>query len=69
MNYTYKLLETDMDFFTAALTQVRVSVWQIQDRREVLMDYGGLIEEYSPLSIKIRGGRYFRKMYEFRVQK
>ena len=32
------------------------------------MDYGGPIEEYSPLSIKIMGGRYFRNMYEFRVK-
>ncbi|PAD31881.1 hypothetical protein CHH60_08700 [Paenibacillus sp. 7523-1] len=60
--YVYRLL-------IAALTQVRVSVWHIQDNREQLMDYGGPIEEYSPLSIKIMGGRYFRNMYEFRVQK
>lgn len=69
MNHTYKLLSTDLDFLTAALTQVRVSVWHVQDDREALMDYGGPIEEYSPLSIKIMGGRYFRNMYEFRVQK
>ncbi|MFK0524730.1 hypothetical protein ACINKY_21250 [Paenibacillus illinoisensis] len=69
MNNTYKVLSTDMDFLTAALTQVRVSVWHVQDDREALMDYGGPIEEYSPLSIRIMGGRYFRSMYEFRVQK
>ncbi len=69
MKNTYKKLSTDMDYLTAALTQVRVSVWHVQDDRESLMDYGGPIEEYSPLSIKIMGGRYFRNMYEFRVQK
>lgn len=69
MKHTYKLLSTDLDFLTAALTQVRVSVWHVHDDREVLMDYGGPIEEYSPLSIKIMGGRYFRNMHEFRVQK
>ncbi|MCG7385126.1 hypothetical protein [Paenibacillus sp. ACRRY] len=69
MNNTYKVLTTDMEFFTAAINQVRVSVWHVQDDREALMDYGGPIEEYSPLSIKIMGGRYFRNMYEFRVQK
>ncbi|WP_337032511.1 hypothetical protein [Paenibacillus illinoisensis] len=69
MKFTYRILKSDTDFFAAALTQARVSVWHVQDDREALMDYGGPIEEYSPLSIKIMGGRYFRNMYEFRVQK
>lgn len=69
MNYTYKILSTDMDFFAAALTQVLFSVWLVQGDREHIIDYGGPIEEYSPVSIKIMGKRYFRDTFEFRVQK
>jgi hypothetical protein len=58
-----------MDFFAAALSQVSVSVWHVLDDREHIIDYGGPVEEYSPVSIKIMGGRYFREQYEFRVQK
>ncbi|PYY29719.1 Uncharacterized protein PIL02S_01919 [Paenibacillus illinoisensis] len=41
MNRTHKVLSTEMDFLTEALSQVRVSVWHVQDDRETLMDYGG----------------------------
>lgn len=41
MNRTHKVLE--MDFLTEPLSQVRVSVWHVQDDRETLMDYGGTI--------------------------
>ncbi|WP_337034769.1 hypothetical protein [Paenibacillus illinoisensis] len=69
VNYTYRVLKNDIDFFAAALSQERVSVWQVLEEGEKLMDYGGPIEEYSPLSIKIMGGRYFRELYEFRTKK
>lgn len=69
MNHTYRLLKDDMDFFAAALSQVRVSVWHVLDDREHIIDYGGSVEEYSPLSIKITGKRYFRNTFEFRAQK
>ncbi|WP_285074605.1 hypothetical protein [Paenibacillus sp. UMB7766-LJ446] len=69
MDYTYKVLFTDMDFLVAALTQVRVSVWHVLGDREHIIDYGGPVEEYSPVSIKIIGKRYFRDTFEFRVQK
>lgn len=69
MNHTYKVLSTDIDFLTAALTRVRVSVWNTQAAQEQLIDYGGPVEGYSESSVKIMGGRYFRKQYEFRAQK
>ncbi|PWW37414.1 MULTISPECIES: hypothetical protein [Paenibacillus] len=69
MKNIYKSLITDMDFLAAALSQVRVSVWHVLGDREQLIDYGGPVEEYSPVSIKIMGKRYFRNMFEFRVQK
>ncbi|CAI6023035.1 hypothetical protein PAECIP112173_00327 [Paenibacillus sp. JJ-100] len=67
MSYTYRVLREDMDFFAAALSQERVSVWQVLEEGEQLMDYGGPIEEYSPFSIKIMGERYFRSVFEFRL--
>jgi len=69
MNYTYKVLATDMDFLTVALNQVRVSVWHVLGDREHIIEYGGPLEEYSPESIKIMGKRYFRNTFEFRAQK
>ncbi|ETT31665.1 hypothetical protein C161_26910 [Paenibacillus sp. FSL R5-192] len=66
---TYRVLQTDMDYLTAALIQVRVSVWHVIDDREHIIDYGGPIEAYSTVSIKIMGKRYFRDTFEFRVQK
>jgi len=55
MNYTHKILSTDMDFFTVSLTQVRVSVWHVLGDREHIIDYGGSVEAYSTVSIKIMG--------------
>ncbi|RAI85662.1 hypothetical protein DET54_12117 [Paenibacillus pabuli] len=69
MHHTYRVLSTDMDFLTAALTEVRVSVWHVLDDHEHIIDYGGPVVEYSTVSIKILGERYFRDTFEFRVQK
>lgn len=69
MNNRARVLTTDMDFLTAALTQVPVSVWHVLGEREHVIDYGGPVDEYSPISIKIMGKRYFRNTFEFRVQK
>lgn len=66
---TYKVLQTDMEYLAAALIQVQVSVWYVLDDREHIIDYGGPVVEYNPLSIKIMGSRYFRNLYDFRVQK
>ncbi|OME84736.1 hypothetical protein BK122_06315 [Paenibacillus pabuli] len=66
---TYRVLQTDMDFLAAALTQGHISVWHVLGDREHIIDYGGSVEEYSPVSIKIMGKRYFRDTFEFRVQK
>jgi len=58
-----------MDFLTAALNQVHVSVWRVLGDREHIIEYGGPSKEYSPESVKIMGKRYFRDTFEFRVQK
>jgi hypothetical protein len=46
---TYKVLESDKDFFMAALAQSQVSVWYREELDPVghLMDYGGIVEGYN----------------------
>ncbi|PQP81839.1 hypothetical protein C0Q44_19375 [Paenibacillus sp. PCH8] len=66
---TYRVLYTDMDYLVAALKQVWVSVWHVLDDREHIIDYGGPVESYSAVSIKIMGKRYFRDTFEFGVEK
>ncbi|MNB86269.1 hypothetical protein D3C75_332080 [compost metagenome] len=70
MGTKYKVLESDADFLAASLTGARVSVWFRLDPDPIghLMDNGGCIEAYSPVSIKIAGSRYFRERFEFRSQ-
>lgn len=33
------------------------------------MDYGGTLEAYSDVSVKIAGNRYFRDQFEFRAER
>ncbi|MEK3771082.1 hypothetical protein MKY14_21300 [Paenibacillus sp. FSL R5-0887] len=70
MSATYKVLESDAEFLTAALTQSKVSVWyrETPDPIGHLMDYGGLVEGYTPDSIKIAGSRFVRLRFEFRAE-
>ncbi|MNB77488.1 hypothetical protein D3C75_241740 [compost metagenome] len=69
MPYNYMVLTSDADFLTASLAGARVSVWFRLDPDPVghLMDFGGHVEGYSPVSIKIAGSRYLRERFEFRV--
>lgn len=69
MNNTYKVLESDNDFFVAALSQSNVSVWYREDPDLIghLMDYGGIVEGYTRESIKIAGSRFMRERFEFRA--
>ncbi|MEK4328892.1 hypothetical protein MKX70_23935 [Paenibacillus sp. FSL R7-0312] len=70
MNSYYKVLKSDNDFFAAALAQSQVSVWFRLDLDPVghLMDNGGIVEGYTPQSIKIAGARFVRERFEFRAE-
>ncbi|KUP22432.1 hypothetical protein AWJ19_27850 [Paenibacillus sp. DMB5] len=70
MNTKYIVLQNDLDFFVAALSQTKVSVWFRHDPDPVghLMDYGGIVDGYTPESIKIAGSRYMRNRFEFRAE-
>ncbi|MEN1985281.1 hypothetical protein [Paenibacillus hubeiensis] len=69
MYRTYKVLRDDMEFLVAAFSQDRVSVWHVLEEGEALIDYGGIVEGYSPIAVKIAGKRFFRDTFEFRLEK
>ncbi|MNC83474.1 hypothetical protein D3C75_1374510 [compost metagenome] len=62
-------MESDTDFLAAALTQTKMSVWYREEPDPIghLMDYGGIVEGYTPESIKFNGARFVRKWFDFRT--
>jgi hypothetical protein len=66
----YKVLVTNSEFLIAALAQSKVSVWYREDPDPSghLMDYGGIIEGYTPDSIKLGGAHFFRGRFKFRAE-
>ncbi|WP_339246939.1 hypothetical protein NST58_06770 [Paenibacillus sp. FSL R10-2796] len=69
MSVTYKVLVSDSEFLAAALSQSKVTVWfrLEQDPMGHIMDYGGIVEGYTPDSIKLAGAHFVRGRFEFRV--
>ncbi|WP_419179376.1 hypothetical protein [Paenibacillus polymyxa] len=68
MKRTYKILKTDMELFGAALVQAHVYVVSVdEDLRVTFEDYGGIVEEIKPESVKIAGKIFMRNQLEFRV--
>ncbi|MGF9644144.1 hypothetical protein [Paenibacillus sp. FSL L8-0502] len=68
MNYTYRVSKSDIELFADALCQVRVYVVQpLSDELITVVDYGGVVEKFSPDAIKINESYFFRKQFEFRV--
>ncbi|URJ48378.1 hypothetical protein [Paenibacillus polymyxa] len=65
MNHTYKVLNSDIELFAAALSQVRVYVVQSLGEDVLsVVDYGGTVEKFSPDTIKIAGAYYMRNQFE-----
>ena len=68
MKRTYKRLKTDMELFGAALVQAHVYVVSVDEElRMTFEDYGGIVEEIKPESVKIAGKIFMRDQLEFRV--
>lgn len=68
MSLAYKVLENDTDFLTAALSQARVTVFELRgDLAGCIVDYGGPVQKWSPESIKIADTYYRRNEFEFRM--
>ncbi|KJK28445.1 hypothetical protein TY89_22980 [Paenibacillus polymyxa] len=59
-----KTLITDVDLLAAALTQTRVTVYEKDGH---IADYGGLVEKYTPESVKIAGTYFRRGVYVFKT--
>jgi hypothetical protein len=60
-----KTLITDVELFAAALTQARVTVYE---KDGSIADYGGMIEKYTPESVKIAGTYFRRGEYVFKAE-
>ncbi|AOK92885.1 hypothetical protein AOU00_01035 [Paenibacillus polymyxa] len=59
MNHAYKMLKSNIELFAAALSQVRVYVFQpLEEDLISVIDYCGTQEKFSPESIKLNGS-YF----------
>ncbi|WP_348621350.1 hypothetical protein [Paenibacillus polymyxa] len=68
MKRTNKVLKTDMELFGAALVQTHVYVVSVDEELRVTFeDYGGVIEEVKPESVKIAGKIFMRDQLEFRI--
>ncbi|MBU9709339.1 hypothetical protein KSP24_20780 [Paenibacillus sp. AK121] len=57
-----------MELFGAALVQAHVYVVSVDEELRVTFeDYGGIVEEIKPESVKIAGKIFIRNQLEFRV--
>ncbi len=62
------MLESDIELFAAALSQVRVYVVNpLSDDMVEVVDYGEAVEKITPDSIKINGCYFMREQFKFRV--
>lgn len=59
-----KTLITDLDLFIAAIAQSKVSIYDLDGS---IVDYGDIIHNYSPYTVKIGDTYYFRSMFDFKV--
>ncbi|MNV17405.1 hypothetical protein D3C71_1081930 [compost metagenome] len=62
-----RTIHSDLELFTAAIKQVRVSVSMKVEGKLQLVDYGGTIQKYDQYAVKINDTYYVRKVHEFFV--
>jgi hypothetical protein len=64
-----KTLISDIELFAAMLFQVRVTVCAKDSAgHTIIVDYGGPIERYTDISVRIGGENYTRSAHEFRAE-
>lgn len=69
MNSTYRVLETNADLLTAALSESKVYVVQLKDGKpHVIADYAGPLQKWTPETVTVAGMEYRRDAFEFRVR-
>lgn len=66
MDYTYKVLQSDLDLLAAALSEIPVAV-AVKEYEDDILEDGDRIREYTPNSVRIGGLSYCRELYEFRA--
>lgn len=69
MSTTYKVRESDQEFFVFAFAQSIVYVWYGEDPDSIghLINYGGIVEKFTHDWIRLSGSNFVRKRFEFRV--
>jgi hypothetical protein len=68
LSNVYKVLQTDSDFLTAALSQSQVEILERRgDMAGCTMDCGGPVQKWSPMSVKVADAYYMRSEFEFRM--
>jgi hypothetical protein len=64
----YKVLKTDSEFLTAALSQSQVDILErCGDLAGCIIDCEGPVQKWSPVSVKVEDAYYMRSEFEFRV--
>lgn len=66
-----RMLETDIDFFMAAMAQATVEMWQEDNAGVYCYVDSGVVEKYTPISVKIRyqnADYYFRNVTMFQTK-
>ncbi|OME09860.1 hypothetical protein [Paenibacillus odorifer] len=68
MSNIYKVLNTDAEFLTAALSQSQVDILERRgDLFDCIIDSGGPVQKWSPISVKVADAYYMRNEFEFRM--
>jgi hypothetical protein len=64
----YKVLKTDSEFLTAALSQSQVDIIERRgDLAGCTVDCVGQVQKWSPVSVKVADAYYMRSEFEFRM--
>lgn len=68
MSNIYKVLKTDSEFLTAALSKSQVDILERRgDLANCIIDCEGPVQKWSPVSVKIADAYYMRNEFEFRM--
>ncbi|WP_418041110.1 hypothetical protein [Paenibacillus xylanilyticus] len=60
-----KTLITDIELLAAALAQVHVTIYE--PGAQIIADYGGTVEKYTPDYIKVAGTYFRRDIFVFKA--
>lgn len=68
LSNVYKVLKTDVEFLTAALSQSQVDILERRgDLAGCVIDCEGPAQKWSPVSVKVADAYYMRNEFEFRM--